>query len=302
MRSTSIKAVALCGALLVSSAANAAYISLSNENLVIGLNIAGTGSAAAEYITADTITYLGASVVVIDDLDSSGDISVGDTFTDYGYLNATSYSVDGNNSLNDIPKVVAYNLDYSLTSQFSGWTGEFTTYVPAEDATYYEFDTDVGSELVLTSNDLNANTSVDILTASLASGFGNIDNSTNSGSITFTFELESVLPGYFFFDINGTPVDLAIILAILNANGESLYFVRTVTTNDSLTNKTVGDIANELGVPEAAFNIDPDDITLVVENTGALNIRSIPEPGMLSLMGLALFGLAGFQRRRRNNS
>jgi len=290
MKNRFTKALVLSGALLLSAHASAAYVSL-DDVATWGINSSGGGTTSGVIIATDYINFDGYSYT-----DSSDDLS---SFTDYGYLAVDSYHYDGSTvDIYDTYGIagVIQESTYSITAEFTDWSGTYTSYDAGEDEVNFEFNSG-GTINWYSEEDL-------ILVATIVNGTGDLNLSGDeNGQINIQFVITSVEAGYFFIDINGDGIftddeDLATLLA----NSDEPYYFGYSTSNNQIedsANDTLTALLDEQGY-------DPEDIAtspydFVTHNVGSYSMATIPEPGMLSLMGLAFLGLAGFQRRRKNN-
>jgi len=273
----------LCVTLALTSQAYAGTLYLSSMDWAIDPDGA---SGSDTMVDIDKLTYDGFTLVQLDTSTM--------TFTNYNYL----YSTD-TGSLSSI-----YGLS-ALTGSIDTTTGSIS------------FDT--GSEL----NIYTDSTTDSILTLSLVSAKSNSTVDTASQTIElnqmiYTYVVTDVAQGYFFIKIGGEWVDLYYILN-LTAGYEQYYniydsltYVYAATTStipDGVTSEAQSALGTAFGVDLSAALVDAEDEfntvvdyssgAFVTTNSGSLDIQAVPEPGMLSLMGLAFLGLAGFQSRRK---
>ncbi|WP_413284620.1 PEP-CTERM sorting domain-containing protein [Vibrio sp. MA40-2] len=288
-----IKTLALSGALLLSSQANAAYVSLDDLS-TWGINSSGGGTTSGVILAVDYINFDGYSYT-----DSDASLT---SFTDYGYLYVGSYYYQGTNAyaqFSSIPESTAFflqDLNNTITAEFTDWTGYYTSYDTNEDEVNFAFD--AGKEINWYSNDDL------ILTAEIVNGTGDLNLSGDlNGQINIQFEITSATEDYFFVDVNEDGVftddeELSYLLS-LYPDDEPYYFGYSSSTNQIVdeTNATLDALLADLGVTYDELTADRGDF--ITQNTGSYTMATIPEPGMLSLMGLAFLGMAGFQRRRK---
>ncbi|WP_161158024.1 PEP-CTERM sorting domain-containing protein [Vibrio eleionomae] len=290
------KLIMLCLVVLVSSQAYAGSFSLSSLNWAIDSD--GDGVIDDGSLTdIDTLNFFGYSIVHLTDADSNGTLSDGDTFTDYTYLTATDTSVDGIYTVNTLTGYLN-NTVSSTTSSGDTYTYS-TAYFDGSTMNWYNSDGEV--ILSLTVVDGSSLLSLDA------------DGNLTVGQISLTLSISDVAEGYFYVEVDGEWVDLADLIS--SVDYEAYYFdvITTVGFPSSVYDSYAEAIENYSGEDiDDYLNGNSGTTTLKlsqaiadggyaygVSNTGTVDLASrVPEPGMLSLMGLAFIGLAGFQRRR----
>lgn len=297
------KAMALTGALLLSSQAHAKFVSLDIVG-TFGVNAAGTG--AADAVPMNTLDYLGFSFTDTPPIE-------GESFVDFGYIYATGGDYGG----------ASANLDddggtqYQLSTVFSDWIGEYTyvsddinpvTGIPADfEAEFFSGTVSWDSQIIDGAGEVVSVVEEDILELSIITGIGGLTTSgisnRQTGDIELIFEVTDVTEGYFFLDLNDDGEftefeDLAYLMSMLDPEDEGYYLGYTFGTNTIQPSESREALEERL---EAIFGLDEGTLALgfVATNDGQFFMATIPEPGMLSLMGLAFLGLAGFQRRRK---
>ncbi|MHB1186276.1 PEP-CTERM sorting domain-containing protein [Thiobacillus sp.] len=126
-----------------------------------------------------------------------------------------------------------------------------------------------------------------------------------NGLITIILEPTTLLAGY-FFDTNG--VDLSTLVDGVTGNGPLFGFVTTNASLNDAVNATVNSEIVQQLAGDASLTPNPDGITygsdapdrFVVGNNGQYR-WSVPEPGMIALLGMGLLGM-GITGRRRNRA
>ncbi len=155
-------------------------------------------------------------------------------------------------------------------------------------------------------------TNVPILTMELHYGEGSVNVNSTNGALDFQYLVKSVADDYFFVEQGGSWVDLAdaMLLTDYYMAVDSLVQLAdddTVSYIDSFYNISESDLATAFGTIGIDYYTQVDPILgngvldgdYVTFNNGNTQLSIVPEPGMLSLMGLAFLGFAGFQSRRK---
>ncbi|MDG3088297.1 PEP-CTERM sorting domain-containing protein [Vibrio hannami] len=302
MNNKLLKALVISGALVLSSNVSAAHLNLEDVD-VWGLDV--TGSGDVNNVTAfNYLDYDGASFAD-STFDKGADatlIDAGDTFVDYGYLFSTGGNYNGQSA--DFG-------DYMVTSVFDNWTGTYTNATPFPLAPLsYDFETgDLTWKVWQTdANGIILGSDIDILTMSIVHGFGTFVPAIGEYVIDLTFEISDILQdNYIYYDINGDGIleaweDLFDV-ALTTELGQSIYYTTTLSFVELATDPeaTVGTIIEQYFLHTGELLDFDGAFGVAATNDGNLDAAKIPEPGMLSLMGLGLLGLAGLQRRRRQS-
>lgn len=160
---------------------------------------------------------------------------------------------------------------------------------------------------ILTLELLNASTNV----------FTNSDGNqiTSVGQIDFQFQITQAAAGYFYVMIDGAWVDIADILdgtvdvydgnlyakaSTLTQIPDSVANSDAITALDTIASDALAALGTYTSYTSSRQYIGGDLTTgaYLTSNKGNVDLAAVPEPGMLSLMGLAFLGLAGFQSRR----
>ena len=291
----------LCLSIGVSSQAYSLTIDLTDLVDVewgIDYNHDGNTDDVTTY-TKDLMGFFGYTLVEFNSSSTAGTISDGDKFTDYNYLKDTT-SGSGIYTTN------------TMTGTLKDTTGTTTVY---STATF-----DVGS--VMTWYDASNNDD-EIMSLSVVNGDSTLklDNGILTiGQISLLLKVTEVTQDYFYIKVDGKWVDLYDI-------GEEIYLYVLVSSDvpstiedaDTLTdyvNQQTGSNLTDLDgyltdaaettqvdLSQAAANNGNGGYSYMIVNNGTSTLRErVPEPGMLSLMGLAFLGLAGLQRRRKMQS
>lgn len=280
--------------LLASSFANAGYVGLGDA-VTWGLNASGGGTTSGTIIATDEIKFAGYSYT------DSNDTLTG--FNNYGYLLMGSYF--NNNAEVDI--FADYGIDavvqdsvFGISAVYTDWVGAYTSYEPADDD-------EVNFEFVSGTLDWFADGTTDpILESSIVSGNGDLNLSgSQRGQLTMILEVTDVTAGYFFIDLNndGSFIPEEDLSYILANSVEPVVYGYAGSDNEIIDNSTpiLDDILADEGITGTFDELTAGFGDVFTESDGSFVFREVPEPGMLSLMGLALFGFAGFQRRRKQS-
>ncbi|WP_165312848.1 PEP-CTERM sorting domain-containing protein [Vibrio ziniensis] len=270
------KLFVLCFSLLLTGQAYAGYMTLQDQ--IWGIDPDGDGD------TSNAVMLLNM------DYDSFTYVSFSDAthFTDYGFL----YSTDDSALKGMYAKA-------TLTGEASGSNASFDA---GSTMNWYDASDNLIMTLTLIYGD-STNVALDPV------------GGTISGSLRFQFEITYVAEDYFYIWDGVDWIDLADLIG-----EDSPYYMEagsqiqratnnllTVEQNSSDLAGTGLNILDELdsitGLPagsaQSAINT-PSFAGFVTFNDGNVFVGVVPEPGMLSLMGLAFLGFAGFQSRRKS--
>lgn len=254
----------------------------------------------------DTFDYESYTFVGFDNkVGSSAGIGEGDGFTDYTYFTAKPSEV---------------------IAKSSAWTGTFDNLISGSN---YDWIT----ANFATGNDYTLNFSVDgtdFLHLYLTYGSGDLKIATDGSTIldgnyalTFQFAVSSVTAGYVYIEVkDGVWVDLYEILNVDTSDYYERYstlymdVATTLQIGTAASSKFTTDVTDELDIlagddlleygltstADAIGNPLSSGSTVAYADGNFVTVGVVPEPGMLSLMGLAFLGLAGFQHRRKTKN
>lgn len=301
MKNKLLKTIAISGAILLSGQANAKFVNLDVIE-TFGINAAGTG--AADAVAMNALDYLGTSFT--DTIPAEGA-----TFGDIGAI----YAADGDYGFTD-----ADLGDYVLTTVFTDWVGVYSDV--GTDDNGDGIPDSFSAEFLSGTSSWNSSyvdpvtgdaTVVDtgILELSIITGVGELSVSgvtgNQTGDMEMVFRVTGAMEDYFYIDLNGDGMftedeDLADLLAAIEGTDSEGYYLGYVFG----TNTIVDDAGQQAIIRTALEGYLETDLSFldtlggyVAVNDGLFYMATIPEPEMLSLMGLAVLGLAGLQRRRR---
>ncbi|MDB1123698.1 PEP-CTERM sorting domain-containing protein [Vibrio algarum] len=319
MKNKLLKTAALASTLLFGASANALTVNYDVIDLMGISGDASTGVSTA--IELDYLIYGGNSFTTNAPVE-------GASFIDIGHIEANSGSLNGvgtqlSTTTFDFSAQTFTETTYTLSVTFTDWVGTYYDVVDAENfsATFSSGSVSWDLTTSVTVTDLTTgitgatiSTPLDnVLVMDLVQGEGDIDD--GSGDISVIFEVVSVLQDFIYVDVDGNGTleedeDLADLLAALTTEQEGFYLGWAFGTN-TLTDQdiTYGEelmavlIGADLATPDGngGYIIDPSLDGFIATNVGAVLFASVPEPGMLSMMGLALLGFAGFSRRRKDS-
>lgn len=220
------------------------------------------------------------AVKVFDYLDLNGQAYVNNTFTSATTFNFQEVGTFKSNLADSLT-----GLSPDLNSYFIG-TGSGTT----------------GGDLSFNTGSLNVfsgATSIGNFTLTSGSTVLNANSTLPNGTVSFVFRATSMAAGY-FFDEN--MLDLSLIAN--SPDGLLLGFATTNVINLAKNGATVrADLITDYN---AAFGTSLGTVLanqtsdLYLGNNGQFRLE-VPEPSMLSLLGLALVGV-GFTTRRKNKA
>ena len=254
-----------------------------------------------EIVSDDSFSFEGYTLVEVTTNSGTADLTSGATFSDYTYLTNTQTGVYAeallNGTISSGSTIAYFNTTASDPTSQMEWYTASGDYILTVD---------------LVTNDLGQQ-GRSVLTV--------IDGDLLVNQITLYLSVSDVEYGYFYIydETLGEWVDFATLLA----EGDELLF--TSVTTSSAANE--GDVSNEASAYiEGASGENPNsyaaavgnasdliDLTIAYQSDGTymyslshdggidVDSDAVPEPGMLTLMGLALIGLAYLQRRRKDD-
>lgn len=304
--SNTVKAVILGLTLLVTGTAYAGSLNLASLNWAYDTD--GDGDTTAGIVDFDVFNYTSYAVLALtDDVDSDG-LGTGDSFTNYGYLFPSSNG-DTDGSLS---KVYGANVD------MSGTIGEGATFSSSGN-TVYEVAFDAGSTQTWYKTETDSSVT-ELLQLTLVYGSSTVTTNSSGeivgiGQLDLQYQITGIMQDYFYVELDGQWVDIWDILYDPTSEYYGKYdfnIYGEVATTSSLASSIgedneyadeLNDVANAILGGENATDYIGSDISqdgkTITVSYGGLDLAVVPEPGMLSMMGLAFLGLAGFQSRRR---
>lgn len=299
-----VKLLALC--LFFSFVGQVQATTLNLTNLTWAIDGDHDGDISdSEFTSISKLDYFSVTYV---DYTPTSTTSASGTFTDYTYLWTTIS--DSVNSL------------YATTTFSGSVNNGLINLNSGSDLTWFD-----------------GSASNDVLTLTLSSGKNASGNNGTlysfyydengmqevQGVLYAEYTVTEVAQGYFYVDVNGTWVDL---YDLINSGSYDEYILATSTTiqlaepsdlnqldtdgdgvadDDDTTISALNDLVNSgTSISDYTNNYDGTDVDYDVEHYMTTNdgnghlYVAVPEPGMLSLMGFAFLGLAGFQRKRKS--
>jgi hypothetical protein len=256
-----------------------------------GFNPFGTGVAGA-LSPFDEMTYLGLSYTETNGPTSSP----GTTFNDVGRIGATGFANDGS----PIPGgMTGLGVSYELTAAYFDWTGSYG----ATTGSNTGFTFDAGGTLnIYIDTTLNYNSfataidGINIMSLSILVGAGNINFANPvgvDGNINIEFQVDSVAAGYWFLDTDSDGVADTDVADLL---GTDLVLGFT-DSNNNITNPGLAvrtDFINSTGF---GSQTGPGDIYTLNDGSFHPGAVEVPEPGILTMLGLGLLGFFPLRRK-----
>ena len=261
-------------------------------------------------ISNNSFSFEGYTLVEVQTDSGTGDLSQGAIFTDYLYLTNTQTGVYATATLQGEVSAGTNDVTFYNTASTS-----YDTTVTDQTMTWY---TSSGIEILTL--DLVSDSTLGLQGNTDMSVFGTDNQYLKVGEVVLYLEVSSITSGYFFIydTTTGTWIDFA---DLISAGDELLLTSGTFSSaaTDDVSSGAYDYISGDSGE-------DPNNYIANVGNTGNVidlttayqggglysytlaqdggidvdtDAISTPEPGMLSLMGLAFLGLAGLQRRRK---
>lgn len=276
LRKVTTQAAVICSLAFTSMAANAGLV------VQDAWQLDSNGGAVAGNWTTDIghLVVSGGQATITQELNAAGQIFSGARFTEFGGLWSLTYTPENCPGGCDFgsPGILSGG---TLSLGFSGLTGSITT-LNSDGSFSYMFDQGVGSMWLSLGADIIATFQmVSPSGGTLANFFGAVNT---SGTSNLTLQVLTSLAGA-FLDSAGNPLDLAIAAGDL--------FVALDTTNQIYTPATPV-APGQCSIANAVMCSQ-----LVVTSQGKVDeLLRVPEPTIISLLGLSLLGL-GFTGRRR---
>ena len=211
------------------------------------------------------------------------------TFADNGFFQVTNR--DGSGSLNDNP---AFN-EREFTALFSGGTGTgaFGGGINFTGGTldlFSDSNLDYGS----TNGLYGANNGTKIGSFTLIEGSGIVDpTGVPNGLLTLVFQATELAAGHWFMPDGATDMSTLI--------DEGLLF-GFVTTNASFVANPLANLVAELSQMVGSPVVNNINFgSFIVSNNGQYRLQTVPEPGVLALLGLGMLGACAGMRARRKS-
>lgn len=265
----------LASALFVSGSLLAAGVATAATTVTLNPSGANNGAISADPAFGTVGLQANLYTTLVIDSNSGSDVP----FTETGLIDVTSFQ---DSSANPVVSGVGVNYKIKGSFTFSGtgdWTGSQYTADPGGSFLMSLDAYTMGDVLI---KNLGSSTIVPGPSLAFAIAFGSVAAGSSGAALTSLTALLDLTPaagetgpGGFF----EAPVPFYIDLAVGNAGGNPLNTGYSVSAGGVVTfiNPTPG------------------------ENAGTANVTfqsRVPEPGMLSLAGIALLGLAAFSRRK----
>jgi hypothetical protein len=253
---------------LVSASAQAVVV----DGWQLNTNAAGI---ASNNVNIGHLNLSGGSATVQQEINGGGTPFVGAEFREFGQIFSISYTGENVPGANDFgfPQLFAGGLGLRIV--FDGLAGNITSFNAGTGAVTYSFAAGVGDVFLQGSTDGFA-TFVNLAEFEMSSPSGGDLNDFFGAAQT------NLAAGYtpgLFKDSLGVAFNPEFLLV------------------DIETNNTIGAPASAPGI--CAFDATKTCVSLLINSDGSLDLLTVPEPGMLGLLGIAIAGL-GFVGRRKS--
>ena len=247
-----------------------------------------TGAGLASTTTGiGHLNLSGGTATVSQQVDGSGNAFVGAKFSELGGIYSISYTPENVPGASDAGAPALFNNFLQLQIVFTGLTGVVNSFDSTTGAISYTFDPGVGTASLQGCLPIGCSTYTNLANLSLAQGAGNLNaffslTGSNGASVIDALILNSGYTSGLFKDSTGASLDSAVAAGTL--------FLSLKTNNAIASNAT--------DTAPCSFDASINCRTVSVQSNGSADLVTVPEPGVIALMGIGLLGM-GLAKRRK---
>jgi hypothetical protein len=264
------------------------WTNIDNYNL----DLSAAFAAAPTFSGGDAVIFTGYSLTDFFDKDSSGGISINDTFNDYIVVRSTIFVDDLNNEVGSFSPTT-YELTYVIeaTGKITSAAGGFLFNSISRFDAYLDDITNGGSKALFGAPDFTKffdGTNVltgpsPLVNAGVVQGGALAPTPGANGEFSLAFEIQEVLAAAGFLQ------DVVTTSSIFDEwervaylpDGDLTFLDPTLPTSQAIANQFIGEFGPLTG----------GTLLASVAIDGRVDLAAVPEPSVLALLGLGLMGI-----------